>query len=167
GTFEEPGKIAFKQILPKPADGTPTATLYGNILVPATALPGTTRMRVAMKRGGAPGPCEIFAFGEAEDYSVNIASSLQSSYVRANVTSMAVSQDFDLFPNPTNGEFTVLIQDGWSSEIRLFDLNGRMLTQVKIEQTTRFDLSAQPAGMYLLDIRFENGERRREKIIKE
>jgi hypothetical protein len=167
GTFDEPGEIAFQQYMPKPSDGTPTATLSGSIAVPASALPGSTRMRVAMRRGGAPEPCESFAFGEVEDYSVNIISSFQAGDARATAAPSAVAMDFNLFPNPTNGEFIVSIEDGWSGQARLFDLYGRILTEQKMEQETRFDLSAQPAGIYWLDIRFDNMTSRCEKIIKE
>ena len=44
----------------------------GNVIVPSSAINGNTRMRVAMKWGGYPEPCEVFAKGEVEDYSVNI-----------------------------------------------------------------------------------------------
>lgn len=122
-----------------------------------------------MKRGTAPGsePCEIFAFGEVEDYSVNIMPSFQADDARAAAAPSAVAMDFNLFPNPTNGEFTVLIQDGWGGQARLLDLYGRLLAEQKIEQTTRFDLSAQPAGIYWLDIRFDDGISRQHKIVKE
>jgi GEVED domain/Secretion system C-terminal sorting domain/CARDB/Domain of unknown function DUF11 len=44
----------------------------GNIRVPSSATNGNVRMRVALKRGGFPEPCEVFARGEVEDYSINI-----------------------------------------------------------------------------------------------
>ncbi len=40
--------------------------------VPANANLGKTRMRISMKVGGYPDPCETFERGEVEDYSVNI-----------------------------------------------------------------------------------------------
>ena len=43
--------------------------------VPATTAAGIIRMRVSMKNGSpAQTPCEIFALGEVEDYTVNISS---------------------------------------------------------------------------------------------
>jgi hypothetical protein len=41
-------------------------------ILPATANLGRTRMRIAMKVGSYPLPCEIFERGEVEDYTVNI-----------------------------------------------------------------------------------------------
>jgi hypothetical protein len=40
--------------------------------IPATARLGLTRLRLAMKVGGEPAPCEIFERGEVEDYAVDI-----------------------------------------------------------------------------------------------
>lgn len=44
------------------------STLNGSIDIPDNVTPGTTRMRVSMKSGFVPGPCDIFNSGEVEDY---------------------------------------------------------------------------------------------------
>jgi hypothetical protein len=46
--------------------------LIQNVLIPTTALMGTTRMRVSLKFGTYPTPCETFDKGEVEDYLVDI-----------------------------------------------------------------------------------------------
>lgn len=49
--------------------------LNGNIAIPSTALPGTTRMRVRVRFATAwtsTSPCTTAVFGETEDYNVNI-----------------------------------------------------------------------------------------------
>ena len=43
---------------------------FGTLVVPLDAT-GTTRMRVSMKNGGVPLPCEKFNFGETEDYTIH------------------------------------------------------------------------------------------------
>ena len=53
--------------------GASSATLNGQIVIPSTALAGDTRLRVQMKYGGSPTQCEMFSYGEVEDYLVNIA----------------------------------------------------------------------------------------------
>ncbi len=72
GSFEEPGEIAFQGFVAAPPIGTPTAQITGTINIPSTADEGPTRMRVAIKRGDFPSPCEMIPFGEVEDYSINI-----------------------------------------------------------------------------------------------
>lgn len=74
GTFLGGGEEVFSQILTKPANGTASKTLTGSINIPSGVPLGPHRMRVAMKRGAFPGPCEAFAFGEVEDFIVNIQS---------------------------------------------------------------------------------------------
>ena len=71
GDFNDTGELAFDP-------GVLSAgTVNGNLSVPATALAGATRMRVAMKWLGnndvaLPLPCTNFQYGEVEDYTVQI-----------------------------------------------------------------------------------------------
>ena len=53
---------------------TGTFALTGNITVPASAIIGTTRMRVSERYNQNPGPCDVTTYGEAEDYSVVVQS---------------------------------------------------------------------------------------------
>lgn len=68
GDFDDPGEEAFD------AGSTSQAVVNGTLIVPGSAVPGLTRMRVVMKWNGEPeGPCvEDFDYGEVEDYCVNI-----------------------------------------------------------------------------------------------
>jgi GEVED domain/CARDB/Domain of unknown function DUF11/Secretion system C-terminal sorting domain len=50
----------------------PRATNSVNIVIPATATLGATRMRVSFKTIGSSTACEVFEKGEVEDYTVNI-----------------------------------------------------------------------------------------------
>ncbi|HEX5054937.1 MAG TPA: GEVED domain-containing protein [Gammaproteobacteria bacterium] len=52
--------------------GSGTTARTANITIPSGTATGTTRMRVSMKRGSLPQPCESFTRGEVEDYTVNI-----------------------------------------------------------------------------------------------
>ncbi|UCH92954.1 MAG: FG-GAP repeat protein, partial [Candidatus Aminicenantes bacterium] len=63
GDFEDLGEEVFS--------GASSSTVNGSFTVPLSAS-GTTRMRVSMKYGGYPTPCETFTYGEVEDYTVNI-----------------------------------------------------------------------------------------------
>jgi hypothetical protein len=53
--------------------GTGTSTVSGSFTIPVTTSTGTTRMRVAMKRGlTSSTSCELFNYGEVEDYKIDI-----------------------------------------------------------------------------------------------
>lgn len=66
GDFTDPGEEVF-------AAGPSSSTMSGPLTIPSTALTGQTRMRVSMKWDAVPGPCEVFAYGEVEDYTINIS----------------------------------------------------------------------------------------------
>jgi PKD repeat protein len=65
GDFMDSGEEVFSAPKKK-------ATVSGTLSVPA-GLDITTRMRIAMKRNAFAGSCEVFASGEVEDYTVDIA----------------------------------------------------------------------------------------------
>ena len=63
GVFEENEKVLeIKNLNP----------VIVNVLVPTTAVTGDVLMRVSMKSGSYPTPCETFDKGEVEDYTVTI-----------------------------------------------------------------------------------------------
>lgn len=63
GDFLDAGETVFAP----PSSNSPVS---GNFTVPSS-LTGTTRMRVAMKYNADPTPCELFSYGEVEDYTVS------------------------------------------------------------------------------------------------
>jgi chitodextrinase len=66
GDFGDSGEQVFSKAASK------TTPVSGSFIVPASAKPGTTRMRVSMKYNALPSECETFQWGEVEDYSINI-----------------------------------------------------------------------------------------------
>ena len=67
GDFNDAGEEVFNP-------GTlANSTVTGTIIIPGSALPGLTRMRVSMRFNAQPNPCDAgFNYGEVEDYCVNI-----------------------------------------------------------------------------------------------
>ncbi len=63
-TFEDIEKIL---------EGRATNPFNSTVLIPASATTGSTRMRVSLKSGGYPTPCESYTQGEVEDYTITIA----------------------------------------------------------------------------------------------
>lgn len=78
--------------------------------------------------------------------------------------------DISIFPNPAvNGDFTVKVNDPFASniEIRLFDLNGRILEEWSVSNRT-YELipSRYASGIYLVDVSYDDwkGQAKNEKI---
>ena len=69
GDFADSGEQAWTQT------STTDPVVSGMISIPAAALSGETRMRVTMKYNALPLECEVFTYGEVEDYTVHIAGS--------------------------------------------------------------------------------------------
>jgi len=69
GDFTDPGELVYG------SSTNSNNTVSGTISVPATALPGLTRMRVVLRESGNSsntGPCGTFTWGEAEDYNIMV-----------------------------------------------------------------------------------------------
>jgi hypothetical protein len=66
------GAAPSDEEFPLMSDGT-GATFTGTITVPVNALPGPTRMRIRLAFDTTPLPCGTAAYGEIEDYTVNVA----------------------------------------------------------------------------------------------
>nr|WP_321234048.1 immunoglobulin-like domain-containing protein [uncultured Psychroserpens sp.] len=64
GDFDDPGEQVFTQ------GNTQASPINGSFIIPDGTSGQSTRMRVSMKYNGLPNPCETFAYGEVEDYTV-------------------------------------------------------------------------------------------------
>ena len=70
GDFADAGELVFSKYVPAVPNGTNPAPVIGQLNIPASALPGQTRMRVSLHRDSYGTPCDQQGFGEVEDYSV-------------------------------------------------------------------------------------------------
>ncbi len=66
GDFTDSGEEVFS------SNGATSSTVTGSLNIPASAAPGKTTLRVAMRFNTAPRPCGNFTYGEVEDYTVSI-----------------------------------------------------------------------------------------------
>ncbi|MFI5129937.1 MAG: choice-of-anchor J domain-containing protein, partial [Chitinophagales bacterium] len=71
--FDDAGENFFIGTITN-STGLDAIEIAGNILIPAAALDGPTRMRVIKKYAAQAPPCNNAGFGQAEDYTLNIAS---------------------------------------------------------------------------------------------
>ena len=77
------------------------------------------------------------------------------------------SSSIQVSPNPNNGNVTITLKKEGAAELSLFDLRGvKILDLLLKDKTDKIDLSAQPNGIYLLEVK-QGGVVTRTKIIKE
>jgi hypothetical protein len=135
--------------------------ISGTISVPSTAALGTTRMRVMMKYGAYPSYCETYTWGETEDYTLNVASSLQNGPAPAFAGNDVLSDEeaVAVSPNPAFSSAYVQI-DVYSAieQAYIADMNGRMV-QAIAPQPGRQEIQVAhlPEGMYLIVVQTETG----------
>ncbi len=126
GDFEDDGELLHSR------QGAPPA-YSGSFILPATVAPGLTRLRVSMKFGPPPGPCEPFTWGETEDYS--LLSEERPGPARPRPPSglpdwhAGLSEKAPVFyPNPVSGTlFTRFhLPEGGNIRIALYNSTGKL-----------------------------------------
>lgn len=78
------------------------------------------------------------------------------------VSEREISQNINVFPNPTPGELTIKFQENNSQQfIQLYDMNGNLLMEESIadqEQQTTLRLNQFANAVYLLNINGKDGK---------
>jgi hypothetical protein len=156
GAFDPSTETAYSGILSAPPDGTSSKVLSGNLVVPATAALGKTKMRISMKRGAYPTVCESIPFGEVEEYSVQVnpPAVLQNSVNNQITTTQVVENqdDIQVFPNPASGVVSINWKDQAPANVSLMSASGVVLDQTPSVTQAEFDVSQRPSGLYFVRI---------------
>ncbi len=126
-----------------------TTPVSGTFTIPTTAALGATRMRVSMKYNGTPTACEIFSFGQVEDYTVNIVST-----ARGTETNTETALNVSLFPNPLKGELLNVTNIANNTPFRIVNLLGQEVANGKINNGTIL-VSNIAIGTYILEVTSE------------
>ncbi|MEO8516788.1 MAG: M4 family metallopeptidase, partial [Flavobacterium sp.] len=129
-----------------------SANLAGTVTVPTTALAGPTRMRVSMKYGSAPTACETFAYGEVEDYTVNIGGGSVSGVATTNqIGNEANNYDFNMYPNPVDNVLNVSLLDNRAASYKIYNLIGQEVKGGNLNQK-EISVSDLGSGVYIFEI---------------
>jgi hypothetical protein len=136
--------------------------------VPSTAATGATRMRVALKRSSAPTPCEIFPYGQVEDYTVNILPAKQSSealdLLEKEIASVVAT------PNPAT-TYSNIQFEGFSGMVNVvvFDVTGEIIySNYRGEsKLIQLDLNDWKSGLYFVRVTDVSGRTATTKLIRQ
>lgn len=149
GDFNDPGEKVID------TSTTSIGWVAVSFVVPASAKPGTTRMRVSMRNLSAPLPCSSYAAGETEDYgfvTLNAAASPGTVLIAAENTEKRSGQLL-VTPNPANKQVT--IQHDLSNDkpvyIKIFNTAGQQVIS-KLLGRNVLDVSKLPDGFYMVQI---------------
>lgn len=145
GVFTDAGETVYTRA------ATTVTPVSGSFTVPATALLGSTRMRVKMSYNATPtSSCGSFTYGQVEDYTVNITSVARVDEASSNAIS------FNLYPNPVKGDVLNIANLELDSDYRIFNLMGQELGKGKIENDTIY-VGSLATGTYLIEVSNANG----------
>jgi hypothetical protein len=146
-----------------------------NVYIPENARLDTVRMRVTMKKGGYPSPCENFPFGEVEDYSIVITTSNApiANLARQRPTQLVPIVINKIAPNPTEGDVFVKLEslDKRTVTFQFYNAMGMLVksenqTVEKGTNTLGFDFSKAPQGVYFIQTDVGKGRKVPVKFIK-
>ncbi len=153
-TFELSERVGITTV----AQGTSFPIQY-TFTVPLTASIGNVRMRVRLSYqpdDGPIDPCGTFAWGETEDYTINIVAFGGGGLSVENEATEALT----IYPNPSTGEFFIdATQLGLDNfDLQVFDVQGALLhdEQFSTSDIKSIDLSNLAKGVY--NIRLISGE---------
>lgn len=153
-TFELSERVGITTV----AQGTGFPIQY-TFTVPLTASLGNVRMRVRLSYqpdDGPIDPCGTFAWGETEDYTINIVAFGGGGLGVEDESTEALT----IYPNPSTGEFSIdatqLGMDNFSMQV--FDVQGALLHQEEFNaaEVKSVDLSYLAKGIY--NIRLISGD---------
>ena len=137
-----------------------------SVTIPSDALLGLTRMRVSTKYNSDPTSCMTGQDAEVEDYTIEVIDETASLENDA-------FEGFNLYPNPSNGNFNLQFDTTSSDriELQLFDITGRLVRKLLFTNVaTRFSESISfentAKGVYLLKIKNGNKQTTKKLVIE-
>lgn len=159
--LNQDGEFTADEELMSSEQGSPNA-VTDTIVIPADAMLGATRMRVAMKYVGNNNPslgeCEVFEEGETEDYCITVIENTLS------VSDVDAFESFSLYPNPANGLFQVrysLLPTLGNGPITadIFDTTGKKVAQTRFSGGQgNIDITHLENGLYLFHLSSAAGD---------
>lgn len=155
GDFTDPGEQLWEGAIP-----INISSVSDSIFIPSSALLGVTRMRVATSWRTAPSSCGNIAYGEVEDYCVDVE---PRTYIKRLATDL---EDVVVAPNPFGQAFQISLSVKTSSPIKgeLYNTTGQLVTSKFWDnihagaQQLSWQPNNLPQGLYLLRLTTENGQ---------
>lgn len=169
GDFDDSGELAFD------AGSTSTSTVNGQLVIPSSATPGSTRLRVQMKYNSASTSCETFSSGEVEDYTLIIGSAAlaanqhgyldlsneEVSFEDQNTSTNAIQELqednlLNIYPNPATEEFSIESEHPVSNW-EIIDQSGKIIKTSTQTTSSPIFIGDLNKGIYIVRILSDRG----------
>ena len=145
GDFTDTGEKVWSK------NRTKTTPVSGSFTIPATALIGSTRMRVSMKNNATPTSCEVFSKGQVEDYTLNIVAVPEAIANNPANVNPENNINFDMFPNPVENILNVSFVDNQKTSYKIYNINGQEVKAGMLNQK-EINVSNLKSGIYFLEL---------------
>jgi trimeric autotransporter adhesin len=151
GVFTDQGE----EVLSSTVDGG-NLTVH-NLFIPADASLGTTLLRVAMKYNETANSCELYAYGETEDYSVNILEEVNTdnfiNIIGQSISDQTENINLSIYPNPSSKEISLnLSSDFAGTSINVIDMSGNIVFTIPFSNRKIIDISSLTQGVYFVRV---------------
>ncbi len=124
---------------------------------------GSTRMRIRLEdyeNNGNETPCGVSAYGEVEDYTLDL-------YLGCININNISNNTFTIYPNPNNGVFNIVTTNNASNKITITDISGKLVYENNTNTNNILvDLNNVNKGIYFVKIFNEAGVKIEKIIIK-
>ncbi|CAA0185679.1 GEVED domain-containing protein [Tenacibaculum maritimum] len=123
------------------------------ITIPSSAKLGSTRMRVSMKYNSKSTPCESFADGEVEDYTVNITAagtSRDSEFLDIEALGNESADYLAVFPNPTTSYVKITLRSAKGLTYKIVNTIGQVVKAGVVNDV--INVSKLKSGLYILEV---------------
>ncbi len=155
GDFDDSGE----KVLGVTSSTTPYTASF---IVPTSAVTGNTRMRVRLTYNATLTPCGNVAYGETEDYTINVSSSASGEIFNQDGSFSA-----NIFPNPATNRLNVVLKGFNEASMKLINMSGQTVFEKKLNQIrTEFDVTDLKKGNYLIELSSANKMIRKKIILK-
>lgn len=178
GDFLDTGEVYFgtaaTAVTLTNSTGIDAKTAVGNIVVPATATLGKTRMRVKKTYGSTIylSPCYssgtalgatsgTAAYGQAEDYSINVV----APGALATNENYIAKPKLSVYPNPMKDILNISTADKKITEVIFYSAEGKLIKSVK-ENISNVNVNDLKSGVYIVKVKTSDSEQTF-KVIKE
>jgi hypothetical protein len=135
--------------------------------VPATAMNGSTRLRIVMQYASyRNNPCGSFTNGEVEDYTVNISGGAGVAAITAATSDDAITRNkaagISIAPNPVTGSnagVVYTLMGNGKTELQIINADGRAIRSIQLgnqsaglHNYTLTELNGLSSGTYMLQL---------------
>ncbi len=163
------------------AYGSGINALSGMVTMPPHLSSGKTTMRIAMSLNRYPaGPCEVFDYGETEDYCIQILATKAHendelvSRTNSLLDPIKLSDDhaintISIYPNPADQVMNIVLDPSSKIvELNLLDLHGRIIRTIEypsLNSEIKVDTGDLTNGLYYIIAISDRGKSHSERII--